>query len=342
LRILITGANGAVGSNLAKAILDDGDEVVSIRHDDRPVDPAKLLGIDNKITWCKGDITDETLVKRIMADYEIELVYHLAALPIVRAGVKTILPIYEVNLIGTLRVLEALKEQTLSGGEPGLVYISTDKVYGETEWGRPYKETDPLNALAPYESSKMAADVACRMFYKMGFIKKLAVVRPSNMYGPGDMNSRIIPNTIRRCLAGQNPILYAIKDSLTGFGTPLPYVREFTHFQDFVAIARKIGNDVEKAKGEAFNVGSGITKNQMNVIDEILKGFPSLKADWQPAPAYSRIEIPYQTLDHSKTIERFNWTPRVGFEEGIEDTIEWWKSHPNLLSVIPNARNLGA
>lgn len=337
MKVLVTGASGAVGSNLAKALLERGDEVVSIRHDERPIDCAKLLGVDSEITWARGDITDESLVKRVLADYEISMVYHLAALPIVKMGTRTTRPIFETNLMGTLSVLEAIKEATAAKFDVGLVYLATDKVYGETDWGRAYKETDPLNAMAPYETSKACADMTCRMFHKMSFIKKLVVIRPSNMYGPGDFNSRIIPNTIKRCLRGSNPILF--KD--------LVYVREFTYFKDAVRAFIELGDSLMKptfptgwVNGETFNVGSGQSRTQEQVVTEILRQFPNLKPELTEPEPHFRIEIPYQTLDHTKLAHTIGWEPWVSFETGIKVTIEWWRLHPELWST-ESKRNLG-
>src|SRR6266700_5581160 len=231
MKVLVTGATGALGSNLAKRLPAEGHSVFSIRHDESPVDSAKVLGIDDKKTWSRGDVVDETLVKRIISDYDIYLVYHLPALPIVRVGTRTVRPLYDVNLIGTLIILEALKEQTGWGSDVGMVMMSTDKVHGETTYGRQYLETDPLDAMAPYETSKACADMTCRMFQRMGCVKRLSVVRLSNIYGPGDMNPRLIPNTIRKCLRQQPPIIY----------NGITYLRELTLFEDFVEAMVRVG-----------------------------------------------------------------------------------------------------
>src|SRR5712664_4631691 len=313
MRVLITGASGAIGSNLAKAFIERGDQVISIEHDEHPIDSASALGVKKQITWARGDIVNETFVKRVISDYEIDLVYHLAALPIVRTGAKSIRPVYEVNLMGTLSILEALKEQTLSGTDIPLVYIATDKVYGPTEWGRPYKESDPLLANSPYECSKACADMTVRMYNSMGFIKYAVTVRPSNQFGPGDMNSRVIPNTIRRVLQGKSPILYR----------GITYVREFTYFDDTCRAFMALGDQIRdpRISGEAFNLGSGETADQEGVVNEILNNFPDIRPEWREPEPYTRKEIPYYFLDHTKLTERTSWRAMVPFEMGIADTI---------------------
>lgn len=323
MKVLVTGATGALGSNLAKGLLSEGHSVFSISHDESPIDSAKILGISDKITWSRGDVVDETLVKRVISDYDIDLVYHLAALPIVRVGTRTVRPLYDVNLMGTLSILEALKEQTASGFDVGMVMMSTDKVYGEATYGRRYLETDPLDAMAPYETSKACADITCRMFHRMGYIKRLGVVRPSNIYGPGDMNQRLIPNTIRKCLNHQPPIIYK----------GITYVREFTYVDDFVDAMIRVGKFTLKQDGnvaEIFNIGSGETFNQEAVINLILTNFPGLKPSVEEPPPHTRIEIPYQALDHSRIVKQLGWQPNTAFTLGLSKTIGWWKTHPEL------------
>jgi CDP-glucose 4,6-dehydratase len=323
MKVLVTGATGALGSNLAKRLLAEGHNVVSIRHDESPIDSAKVLGIDSKITWSRGDVVDETLVKRVISDYDIDLVYHLAALPIVRVGTRTVRPLYDVNLMGTLSILEALKEQTASGFDVGMVMMSTDKVYGETTYGRQYLETDPLDAMAPYETSKACADMTCRMFQRMGYIKRLSVVRPSNIYGPGDMNPRLIPNTIRKCLKQQPPIIYK----------GITYVREFTFVDDFVDAMIRVGKFTLQQNGEiaeVFNIGSGETYTQEAVINLVLGSFPGLRSTVEEPPPHTRIEIPYQALNHSKISKQLGWQAKTSFPVGLSKTIEWWKTHSEL------------
>ncbi len=323
MKVLVTRATGALGSNLAKRLLAEGYSVFSIRHDESPVDSAKVLGTDDKITWSRGDVVDETLVRRVISDYDIDLVYHLSTLPIVRVGTRTVRPLYDVNLIGTLIMLEALKEQIGSGFDVGMVMMSTDKVYSETTYGRQYLETDPLDAMAPYETPKACADMTCRMFQRMGYIKRLRVVRPSNIYGPGDMNPRLIPNTIRKCLRQQPPIIYK----------GITYVREFTFVDDFIDAMVRVGKFTLQQNGEiaeVFNIGSGETYTQEVVINLVLGSFRGLRSIVEEPPPHIRIEIPYQALNHSKITKQMEWQPKTGFPVGLSKTIEWWKTPPEL------------
>ena len=263
-------------------------------------------------------------MKSVIADYEIELVYHLAALPIVQVGLRTTVPMFETNLIGTLNVLEALKEEYLMGGyDIPLVHMSTDKVYGLTDWGRKYREEDPLNAEIPYEASKACADIAVRTYKSSGYIKRASVVRPSNIYGPGDMNNRIIPNTIRFCLQGEPPKLWR----------DYTYVREYTFVDDWVDAMQAVAKFTFETGGDIFNIGSAVSKTQSDVIGEICKYFDIQPITVEP-PDYTKKEIPYQALDHSKINRMLGWSAKTPFEDGITETVVWWKT--NVKDIAPN------
>src|SRR6266566_8743217 len=129
VRTLVTGASGFIGAHMARRLLSLGHEVVSISHDRVPMSTARLLDIQDKVTWCDGDIRDEQLIKRILGDYSIDQIYHFAALPIVEMGMRSCRPMFEVNFMGTLSILEAMREATVSGKDIGLLYVATDKFY---------------------------------------------------------------------------------------------------------------------------------------------------------------------------------------------------------------------
>jgi CDP-glucose 4,6-dehydratase len=325
LRALVTGAAGFIGANLAKKLIANGDEVVSILHDDISLTPAHVLGVYDKITWCRGDIKDingEALIKRILSDYDVRMVYHCAALPIVKMGQRASRPIFEVNTMGTLSVLEALRDVNASAGtklpEVGLVMLSTDKVYGTMMYGRPYKEEDPLNGLAPYEASKACADLIARTYHAMGFVKKLVVFRPCNQFGPGDfLNYRMIPNVIRNCVRGERPIMFRGMD----------YTREFGYIDDLTDAFLFARDNMATMAGQAYNIGSGAQLDQNIVITEILKHFPGIEPVMKDPEPY--VQIPYQLLDTSKA-NMLGVKSKWSFAEGISATVKWWKEHPEI------------
>jgi CDP-glucose 4,6-dehydratase len=310
MSILVTGASGAFGAHFAAKKLAEGQEVISIRHDERPWTTARLLGIDEKITWVRGDILNQNLCRRVVADYCVDAIYHFAALPIVQVGMRTTVPLFETNLMGTINLLEAVKENTWAGKLIHFVYISTDKVYGDVG-AEAYTEDMPLNGLGIYECSKAGADLAVRTFAKCGFIPKVTVVRPSNIVAPGDINlGRVFARTIIPCLRGDRPRLYRTA-----------YLREFTHVEDAVTAI-----EAAATVGGVFNAGSGEQRSLEQCVDAILKFFPGIAPEWTEPPKLARVEIPFQELDTTKLRTVTGWVPRYTFTETVARTVEWWSS----------------
>ena len=336
MNILVTGATGAIGAQLAKHLTEQSNNVISILHDIRPVNSAKALGVFDEITWAQGDVTDGNLIKRIVADYDVKEVYHLAALPIVQTGLRVYIPVYHTNVFGTLAVLEAIRDQRNAGYDVKMLHLSTDKVYG---YGRPssevrvtpsnprnpnppkitphqkdFSEEDCLKGMAPYENSKACADLICQGYAKT-FELDIRIVRGCNIYGPADFNSRIIPNTIRRLLAGKPAIVW----------TGLNYVREYIFVKDLVLGMEQV---MRRGKaGDVFNIGSGVLGTQQEVIAEIMKHFEHGAIQEIAPPSYTSYEIQYQALDHSRISRALGWNPITTFEEGIKRTVDWWSDY---------------
>ncbi len=318
-RILVTGASGFVGGHLAKHLLDRGHPIVSISHDSVRVNTSALLGIEEKIDWAYGDITNYDFVKRVVADYEVEQIYHLAALPIVRVGHRTTIPVFDVNIMGSIALFEAAKEQHLSGYPISVLYVATDKVYGDAG-PRPYKEQDPLNGLGIYESSKACSDLIARSYHR-NFGVTIVVARPCNIFGTADLNSRLIPNSVRRCLLGLSPIVYE----------GISYVREFIYSTDACEAMISLMGRAHEFAGDAFNIGSGFHFNQEEIMTEILKRFPNIKREYRRPQPYMLNEIPYQRLDSTKIEHAIGWKAKVSFEDGLDEVIAWWRAHPDLI-----------
>lgn len=327
LSLLVTGATGAIGANLAKHLVEQSHSVVSILHDLKPMDSTKALGVFDKIIWAQGDVTNENLIKRIVADYDVREVYHLAALPIVQTGLRVYVPVYHTNILGTLAVLEAIREQNNAGYNVKMLYLSTDKVYGyeeppsqETaqlrsrESARGLREENCLKGMAPYENSKACADLICQGYAKT-FDLDVRIVRSCNVYGPADFNSRIFPNTIRRLLARKPALIWK----------GINYVREYMHVNDLVS-AMELVMSRGKA-GDIFNVGSGVLKTQECVIAEIARHFEHGEVQTVEPPSYTEYEIQYQALDHSRISKDLDWCPTTTFEGGVEQTVRWWRDY---------------
>jgi len=250
-----------------------------------------------------------------LADYEIENIIHLAAMPIERGGWRTTIPYFDTNINGTINVLEALLESSRNGFIVPLIYVSTDKVYGETNSLKSL-EVDTFSPNSVYSASKTCADILAQTYSKV-FSLPICVLRPCNLYGFGDYGKRIVPSTILNCLHDNNPIIYRNNTS----------TREYLYIDDACNLITRLIGKVEKLGLSVLNMGSGDTKSQSDVVFEILKHFPKLKPEYSDAPDYIRREIHYQALDSTKLhqiVGKYNF---VKFEQGIKTTIDKYRKN---------------
>ena len=200
--VLVTGADGLIGSHLSRALLEQGADVVVVRRDRPPVSGLELQGIDGRVHTVAGDICDEGLIARTLAEYEIADVFHLAAQTQVGVAARAPRSTFETNIRGTWVVLEACRVQ----GVESVIVASSDKAYGRHE-RLPYTEDAALAPIYPYDVSKAAADLIARSYWHT-FGLPVAVTRLANVYGGGDLNrARLIPEAIGAALHGRAPVL---------------------------------------------------------------------------------------------------------------------------------------
>lgn len=319
MRILVTGATGPFGAHFARHCLAQGHDVFSIRHLNRPHDTASLIGITDKITWANGDIRDSGFLAHLLAQHEIQGVAHFAALPLVRVATLVAEPIFAVNTMGAVALLDAVK-QVAAKRRIHFLQASTDKVYGPAG-DIPYVETMPLNGSSVYEASKIAAEVACRAYQAHGLVPHLVISRCCNIVAPGDLNWRLIGNTIRQLLCSVPAKVY----------TRGQYQREFVHVNDAVEALYTLLMRADEFSGQAFNVGSGHQRTQEEVITHIKNThFPEGQIMRVEPPDHHFIEIGYQKLDCSKIKRELGWAPKHTVEEAIADVVAWWREHKEL------------
>jgi len=300
---LITGISGFIGSNLAKR-LQNKCNVVGIVRDFVPKNPLKLLGVE-EVTLVRGDVRNFRLLTRVLSTYDIDTVFHLAAQSEVKKALKDPISTFESNVMGTVNVLEACR---IIGGVERILFTSTDKIYGE---GLSASEDDPLRPKEIYGASKACGDIIAQTYIE-AYGLAIFITRACNVYGPGDLHSRIIPNTIRACLKGESPIIF---ENYKG-------VREYLYVDDLIDAFLMLIED-PLLSGGVCNIGSGEVKGQEEVVLEILKHFPNLKPEYVDYPG-KVTEIEEQSLN-TRRIRMLGWEPRVSFEEGIRRTVEWWK-----------------
>jgi CDP-glucose 4,6-dehydratase len=314
---LITGARGFGGAWLAKALLERGEQVVSLDHDhpERPHSTLGLLGIEADVADTTGDVADIELLDRLIREHEVSAVFHLAAEAIVATVAASPVRAFETNVRGTWNVLEACR----ANGVERVVVASSDKAYGAHD-ELPYREDFPLKPTAPYEASKAAADLLARCYWP-SYGVPVAVTRFANIYGGGDLNfSRLVPEAVCAAIDGRAPVLRSD-------GSP---ERDLLYVEDaasaYLAIADALDRD--DVRGEAFNAGGGQPYAVGEIVDLVVRLAgsdvePDIQGRGNPEG-----EIDRQFVDPTKLRERTGWEPRVGLEDGLERTIEWYREHP--------------
>jgi CDP-glucose 4,6-dehydratase len=311
-RVLITGANGFVGGWVARALVDQGAVVVAPLRDQVPGAIA-LHRLDQAIISVRGDVADTALMARLLNEYEIDTVFHLAAQSLVSTASRHPSSTFESNIRGTWVLLEQCR---LATSVARVVVSTSDKVYGDQTG--PVSEEAPLLGQYPYEASKVCADVIARC-YAATYRLPVTVVRAANIYGGGDLNySRIVPYTIQRALRGETVWLRSS-------GT---LCREYIHVDDAVRalLSAAQASDAAPMRGRAFNCGSGETVAVMALVQRIVAIVGNGVVEIAPAAEEPR-EIVEQRLVSSNAQRDLAWRPTVSLDDGLRRTVAWYRAH---------------
>jgi CDP-glucose 4,6-dehydratase len=311
----VTGATGFVGAHVARLLVEQGARVVCLQRDAVRSNSLDLFDLRRRVTVVNGSIEDFALMERIVVEYEIEAVFHLAAQAIVGAANRSPLSTFESNIRGTYFLLEACRR---SDTVQRVVVASSDKAYGSHS-NLPYGEDYPLLGLFPYDASKACADILARSFAHT-YKTPVAVSRFANIYGPGDMNlSRIIPGTILSVLRDEAPVIRSD-------GTP---VREFVYVDDVARGYLLLAEKIDEVIGEAFNFGAGDPVQMLDLVNRIIKA-AGKDGQLQPHVLLEHKierEIDAQYLSADKAEARLGWRAEVGLDEGLRRTIEWYRAN---------------
>lgn len=302
--ILVTGINGFVGSAIAQREIQNGNNVIGIVRD---INKKSQLDILNKCTIIYGDILDGDLIDRIVAEYEIDLIYHLAAMSIVKIASKNPINCYRSNILGTINILESVRKINKN---IKIVLASSDKSYG-THKVLPYTEDMKLQPDDPYSTSKACSDMIAQSYNKTYDID-INIIRCANIYGPRDMNpSRIIPNSINRILNTQNPQVYS---------GVMEFKREFVYIEDVVDAYVLLSS--KGVPGEIYNIGD----TEFYTVNEIVKTISRLMEHTGGIDIIHKdfIEIPFQYMSADK-LKSLGWNKTHSFDDGLLKTIEWYR-----------------
>lgn len=313
-RTLITGATGLLGSWLSKSLIEKGAEPVILLRDWVPQSELVLSGSLDKVRVVRGELSDLELIERVLAEYEIETVFNLAAQTIVTIANNSPISTFESNIRGTWVLLEACRKVS---GVKQIVTASSDKAYGEQK-ELPYKEDMPLAGQHPYDVSKSCADLIAHS-YAHTYGLPVAITRCGNFFGGGDLNwNRIVPGTIRSVLRNEEPIIRSDGK----------FLRDYIYVEDgaeaCILLAEKLAENPE-LKGEAFNFSTESPLTVCELVEAILK---QMNSSLKPRVlSQARNEIRDQFLSSSKAKEMLGWKARFNLESGLERTVSWYKEY---------------
>jgi CDP-glucose 4,6-dehydratase len=311
--VLVTGAQGFLGSWLAERLLDEGARVIVPRRDVEPDARFVADGIEGRCVVVAADIQDYGAMTRVLNEHTVDSVFHLAAQTIVGTANRSPLSTFEANVRGTYVLLEACR----ATGDPvtRVVVASSDKAYGSHD-ELPYREDFALQPTFPYDVSKACTDMIARSFAAT-YELPVAVTRLANIYGGGDLNwSRIVPDTCRALAHGAAP-------EIRSDGTP---ERDYLYVEDavdaYLAVARSL--DDERWRGCAWNAGWGSPLAVREVVDRLIAISGSDVAADVRGNGTPHGEIDRQYLDSTAIRAELGWEPRVALEDGLRRTYEWY------------------
>jgi len=319
--VFVTGATGLLGSWLVAELVSQGANVTCLVRD--WVYGSRLVtdGLLAKTNIVRGELEDYSVLVRTLNEYEVDTVFHIGAQTIIGTATRSALSTFESNVRGTWNLLEACR--ICSKQIERVVVASSDKAYG-CQAQLPYTEEMPLQGRFPYDVSKSCADLITQSYFYT-YHSPVAITRCGNLYGGGDLNfNRLIPGTIRSALCNKPPIIRSNGKLLRDYF----YVRDAV--EAYLLLAENLPD--ERFVGQAFNFGNEKPVSVLDLVQLILQQMN--KTGLEPVILNeARDEIPEQYLDCSKAHRELDWYPHCSVEEGLRETIEWYRESWN--SIYP-------
>lgn len=310
--VLVTGATGLLGSWLVKALLTEEAQPVCLMRDWVPQSELVRSGSLDQVHVVRGDVCDQALLERVLGEYEVATVFHLAAQTIVTIAKRNPVSTFQTNILGTTAVLEACRR---SPAVRQVIVASSDKAYGEAE-SLPYGETTALQGIYPYDVSKSCADLIARS-YALTFGLPVAITRCGNFYGGGDLNwNRIIPGTIRSILRGEQPVIRSDGE----------YLRDYFYIEDGASAYMQLAEQLAETPalcGEAFNFSNEEPETVIGIVHRLLE---IMQSDLDPVILNETThEIRRQYLSAQKAHSLLGWQPHFTLETGLRKTVAWYQ-----------------
>ena len=339
--ILVTGGLGFIGSNFIRLLMKDGGFKTIINFDKQTYagNPENLRDLeeDESYKFIKADICDGEKVSEALEKFQIDAIVNFAAESHVDRSIDGPEPFVQTNVVGTLRLLEAFKTYHQSQNEDrqkGLrfLHVSTDEVYGSLNAADPaFRETTPYAPNSPYSASKASADHLVRAYHHT-FGLPVLTTNCSNNYGPYQFPEKLIPLIILNACEGKNLPIY-------GDGSN---IRDWLHVEDHCSAILSV---LQKGRvGETYCIGGASEKTNLEVIDTLCdildrhhpSGSPhnQLKTFVTDRPGHDN----RYAIDFSKIKNELGWQPSYTFEEGMEQTVQWYLNHQEWCDNVTSGK----
>lgn len=329
MQVLVTGGAGFIGGHIAETLLADGHDVVAFDSFDayyqpgikeRTVRECERVASEHDVTYRveRGDVRDRAFVRATVEAVDPDVVYHEAAQAGVRVSVEQPTRPNEVNVTGTLNVLDAARTVDVDR----VVLASSSSVYGRTEY-LPYDENHPQEPVSPYGVTKLAGDHYARIYHEMYGLPTVSL-RYFTVYGPRMRPNMAISNFVSRCVNGEPPVIYGNGDQ----------TRDFTYITDIVAANRALLTS-GAADGEVLNVGSGDTISITELAEAVRDQLdPSLDIEHRERVAG---DAEHTRADVSRARDVIGYEPSTSIREGVSAFIDWYRANRDWYEPLVEA-----
>jgi len=322
LRVLVTGHTGFKGSWLSAWLIKLGAEVAGYSSS-IPTIPShfEMIRLSGQLRHFIGDIRDYDRLIEVFKEFKPEVVFHLAAQPIVSVALKSPKETFDINLIGSINVMEAVRN---TPSVKAAVFITSDKCYENVEWEFGYRENDRLGGKDPYSASKACAEIALRSYY-LSYVKgqmplKMVTARAGNVIGGGDWGQdRVVPDCIRNW-SENRPVQIRNPNSTR------PWQHVLEPLSGYLWLGALLLDDKAGIDGEAFNFGPG---GEINIpVSALLEKMRSIwgGGSWKVIRTadIAKKEASLLKLSCDKAFYLCGWVSNLTFEETVKMTMEWY------------------
>jgi dTDP-glucose 4,6-dehydratase len=318
MRILVTGGMGFIGSNFIRLLLRERPEWEILNLDaltyagnpENLTDVAPAAEARGRYRFLHEDIVEGERMREILTGAPVDAVVNFAAESHVDRSIQSSAPFVRTNVAGTQALLDAAR----AAGVPRFVHVSTDEVYGDLEPDEPaFTETTPITPSSPYSATKAAADHLVLAYHRTHGMDAL-ITRCSNNYGPYQFPEKLIPLMIVNAMSGRKLPVYGKGDN----------VRDWIHVEDH---CRGVLATLERGRaGEVYNFGGASERKNLDVVREIVRAVGAsdeLIEFVTDRPGHDR----RYAIDFSKARRELEWEPGLTFEQGLSDTVAWYRKN---------------